>query len=253
MHLIALSVLVQIACAVHCVRNSRSGLWLMVIIFLSIPGCLAYLLFEVLPQYSARREVRSVKQAAARALDPEREIREAQDSLDIADTAANRTALGDALAGQGRWREAIVHFQEAAAKTPAPERATQMRLARACLEAGEAERSRDLLEALPETASKAEEDRGRLLLARALEECGEAERALALYADLAARMPGGEPLCRQAALLLTLGRRDEARAALGEVEKRLKRIDRFERSRDSDMYDWAARTLAELREGQAGS
>ena len=41
MHLIALSVLIQIACAVHCVRNGRNNPWLMVIIFLSIPGCIA--------------------------------------------------------------------------------------------------------------------------------------------------------------------------------------------------------------------
>ena len=50
MPIIGFSILVQILCAVHCVRNGRSGLWLTVIIFLSLPGCLAYAIFEILPE-----------------------------------------------------------------------------------------------------------------------------------------------------------------------------------------------------------
>ena len=63
MPIIGLSILVQIACAVHCVRNNRNALWLMVIIFLSLPGCLAYFIFEILPGLMGRREVRAVKRA----------------------------------------------------------------------------------------------------------------------------------------------------------------------------------------------
>lgn len=252
MHLIALSVLVQIACAVHCVRNGRNGMWLMVIIFLSIPGCLAYAAFEILPQFAGRREVRAAKAAAAHAFDPEREARSAREALETADTAANRIALGDALAELGRWSEAAAHYSAAAAKPPGPDRATQIKLARAHLEMGEARRARTLLEALEPSRSQAENDRAGLLLARALEAEGETEPALSLYGELGERMPAGEALCRQAALLLAKGRRGEALAALAEVERRLKRIDRFERAANADMYDWAARTLAELRGAQVG-
>lgn len=252
MHLIALSVLIQIACAVHCVRNGRNGLWLMVIIFLSIPGCLAYALFEILPQYAGRREVRAVKTAAARALDPERELRAAREAVETSDTAANRLALGDALAGLNRWLEAVRHYAVAVDKTPIAERGTQLKLALAWLESGDHRRALALLEALPHSASQAENDRGSLLMARTLEAAGEAGPALALYGELGARMPGGEALCRQAALLMTLDRRAEAAAALAEVERRLKRIDRSERAGKADMYDWAARTLANLRSGQVG-
>ena len=252
MHFLAISILIQIACAVHCVRNSRNSLWLMVIIFLSVPGCLAYAVFEILPGLAARREVRAVKAAAARALDPERELRAAREALETADTAANRIALGDALAGLGRWPEAVDHYRQAVAKAPGRERATELKLARACLESGDAGAARRLLENLPETASLAEADRAALLLARALEAGGEAAGALTLYARLGARMPGGEALCRQAATLLAQGRGAEALPVLAEVERRAKRIDRVERAGNSDMYDWAARSLAELRAGQVG-
>ena len=247
MPIIALAILVQILCAVHCVRNNRNSLWLMVIIFLSLPGCLAYAVFEILPYYAGHREVRRVRAAAAKALDPERDVRAAREALELAETASNRIALGDALGEQGKWAEAISHYEAAAAKAPAPERSTQFRLVRACFEAGRFDRARSLLEALPSSGSQAENDRTELLRARLLEQDGETDRALALYDDVGRRMPGGEAQCRQAALLIALGRGRDAVPPLIEVERRLKRLDRIERASQADMYDWAARTLAELR------
>jgi hypothetical protein len=118
----------------------------------------------------------------------------------------------------------------------------------ALLESGDAAGAKRELGTLPPTASQAENDRSALLLARAHDDLGESEAALALYADLGRRMAGGEALCRQAALLIAKGRPAEARAALEEVAARVKRLDRMERLGNADMYDWAARTLAELRE-----
>jgi hypothetical protein len=46
---------------------------------------------------------------------------------------------------------------------------------------------------------------------------------------------------------MRLGLPQEAVPLLEEAGRRASRIDRYERARDSDMYDWAARTLAELR------
>lgn len=244
---ILFSILVQIACAVHCVRGGRSSLWLMVIIFLSLPGCFAYAVFEILPEYAGRREVRAAKAAAVRKLDPDRAVRAAQEALDMADTAANRTALGDALAEKGNWSEAARHYRSALDKSPARDRAAQLKLARAQLESGRADAARTLLEALPESASPSENDRAALLLARSLEDSGETERALALYADVGQRLSGAEAHCRRAALLIRSGRSAEAVPLLDEAARRAKRIDRFERARDADMYDWAARTLTELR------
>lgn len=243
------SILIQILCAVHCVRGGRNQMWLMVIIFLSLPGCLAYFIFEILPGLVGRREVQSVKAAAVRKLDPERAVRAAHEALEVADTAANRIALADALAEQERWAEAIAPYDAGIAMAPGPERGVRVRLARACLEAGQAERARTLLETLPPTHSSSEADRASLLLAQALEALGESERALALYSDVGERLPGAEAQCRQAALLIARGRREAALPVLIEVEKRLKRIDPHERARQRAMFDWAARTLAELQTG----
>jgi hypothetical protein len=250
MPIIGLSILIQIACAVHCVRNNRNSMWLMVIIFLSLPGCFAYAIFEILPAYAGRREVRALKSAAARKLDPERDIRLAREAVATADTASNHSALGDSLAAMGKWKEATGHYREALQRTPGGgDRAAKVKLARAALESGADATARSLLETLPPSASDSENDRAALLLARALEGSGETARALALYEELAGRMAGCEAQCRLAALLIASGRRRDAIEPLTEVERRLKRLDRFERAKDPAMYDWAARTLAELRAG----
>jgi hypothetical protein len=251
MPIFALSVLIQIACAVHCVRGGRNSLWLMVIIFLSIPGCLAYAIFEIFPDFAGRRSVRAVRSAAANAIDPERELRRARDALDIAETAANHGALADALAALGRWDEAIPRYEQAEAKAAGVDRVTQLKLAIACFEAGRSERARALVESLPSSGSQSENDRTALLLARLLEESGETGRALAIYADVGERMPGAEAQCRQAALLIAQGRAAEAVPLLAEAEKRAKRMDRYERAKQADMYDWAAERLAELRQSGA--
>ncbi len=239
-------VLIQILCAVHCVRSGRQN-WLMLIILLPLLGSLAYFVMEVLPGLGQRREVRAAKEAAVKAIDPERELRTARERLELADTAANQIATADRLAELEKWDEAAEHYRIGIAKSPRPERGPGTRLAVALYEAGRAAEARDVLDGLPETQSPSERDRASLLRAKVLEELGEDEEALALYGDAGERLPGGEAQCRQAALLIKLGRPDEAVAALEEVERRLRLVDRHERARQKDMYAWAMRELAQLR------
>lgn len=241
------SFLIQVACVVHLFRNHRNTLWLWAILLLPIAGSAAYAVVEILLPLFQRREVRAVKSAAVRKLDPDRELRAAREAVDVADTAANRTALADALAEAGHWGEAVRHYREAVAKTPGQDRPARFKLARACLEAGNTAEARRLLEELPQSASPSENDRAALLLARSLEALRETDRAIALYGELGERMPGAEAQCRQAALLMAQGRGGDAVPLLEEAERRARRLDKMERRKDSEMYDWAARTLAELR------
>ncbi len=248
MPVIAAIVLLQIACAVHCVRSGGSGLWIMIIVFFPVLGSLAYVVMEVLPRHGPSRTVRKVKGAAVKAIDPERELRAARMAMETADTAASRTLFADALAERGLWAEAIGHYEAGEAKAPGgTDRAIRLKRARACFEAGRFKAARELLDTLPPSASQSDNDRADLLRARLHEEAGEAAAALALYADVGERMPGAEAQCRQAALLVTLGRDGEAMAPLIEAERRAQRMDRTERARQADMYAWAAETLAELR------
>jgi hypothetical protein len=244
---LAASVLVQIFCAVHIVRHGRNPLWLTVVIFLSIPGCLAYLFLEVLPTQRNNRAVRAAGQAISRKIDPDRDVRAARERLEMADTAANHIALGDALAGAGDHRQAVRHFEAALERQPAADRPTLLKLADSLLESGSPTGALAAIERAPPPGSPSAADQQAFLRARTLEAAGRREEALALYRDVSERLAGEEALCRYAALCMELGHRAEARAALEKVEFKARRLTKVERAVSGDMYDWAARTLAELR------
>jgi hypothetical protein len=240
---LALIIVVQIACVVHCIQKRRNPWWIVGILIFPLIGSAAYVIVEVLPG----RELRMAKAAAVKTIDPEREVRIAREALATADTAANRVRLADALGEQGLWPEAALHYLLALEKTPLGDRAIQLKLARATFECGNAAETRRLLDELPLSQSTAENDRAGLLRARALAELGEKEAAIATFRDVGTRMPGGEAQCREAGLLLELGREAEAVVPLAEAERRSRNLDRYEKLRDRDMYAWAERTLADLR------
>jgi hypothetical protein len=103
------------------------------------------------------------------------------------------------------------------------------------------------LDAMTQPSAPSDKDRIALLRGRIFEDVGREADAEAIYADLVDRFPGDEVRCRYAGLLLKQGRRSDARRLLDEVEHRLKRMDRHQRSANGPMYDWAMGKLKELR------
>lgn len=239
---------IQVFCIVHLMRHGRNPLWLSALIFLPIVSALAYLIVEILPGMGSNRHVRTARAQVVAKLDPERELRAARDALDLADTAANRLRLADALAALDRHVEALPYYREALRMTPGePDARTQMKLAATLYAAGQGAEALALIDAVPEPIGQSEKDRRDLLRAKTLEHLGRKDEALALYADIVTRIPGEEARCRYAALLIDQGRERRAMTVLEEVESRMKRLDRQQRAADADMYRWARETLGWLR------
>lgn len=241
----------SVLCIVHLMRNGRNPIWLSALILLPVAGPLAYFFVEILPGLGGNRHVRAAKSNVVALMDPERELRAARDALDLADTAANRLHVAEALAALGRHDEAIPLYRESIRMTAGePDLRTQGKLAASLYETGQGAETLALLDAIPEPAGQSEKDSRALLRAKALEHLGRNAEALAIYEDIVTRITGEEARCRYAALLLAEGWDRRATAMLEEVESRMKRLDRTQRAADADMYRWASETLARLR-GQA--
>jgi len=243
------SIACQVACVVHCIKMGRSQFWIWPIVFFSVVGCLAYFIVEVLPGMQGNRHVRTMKAQAAKAIDPEREVRLARDALGLADTVANRIRLADALAAVQRPGEAIPLYREALDAQPSGDPRTETKLARALFEHDDVDEALATVEAIKQPSGQSERDKLSLLRARLYDHVNRKDEALAIYQDVVTRMPGEEARCRYAALLIELGRKREALGVLEEVEDRMKRLDSYQRRADAEMYRWAMDALKGLRAG----
>lgn len=235
----------QVLCVVDVIRRGRNSIWIMALIFLPVASALAYFIVEILPSLQHNRHVRVARQTVIEKLDPERELRAAQQALDIADTMANRLRVGDALTALGRHSEALPLYQRGAG--PRPDFRTGEKLARSLFLNDKPDEALSVIDALPKVTAQSELDRATLLRARIFEDLKRNDEALQLYADVVDRVPGDEARCRYAALLIKVGRKPEARRVLEDVEHRMKYIDRNTRASQGPMYEWAMRELTTLR------
>jgi hypothetical protein len=80
----------QVFCIVDVIRRGRSTIWIMALVFLPLASGIAYFIVEILPGLQGNRHVRVARQKIVDKMDPERELRAAQQALDVADTMANR-------------------------------------------------------------------------------------------------------------------------------------------------------------------
>jgi len=235
----------QVVCVVDVIRRGRNSIWIMALIFLPVASALAYFVVEILPTLQHNRHVRAARQTVIEKLDPERELRAAQQALDITDTMANRLRVADALTALGRHSEALPLYQRGAG--PRPDFRTGEKLARSLFLNDKPEEALSVVDALPKVTGQSDRDRAALLRARILEDLGRNDEALEHYAEVVDRVPGDEARCRYAALLMKIGRKDEARRVLEDVEHRMKYLDRHTRTAEAQMYEWAMRELAALR------
>lgn len=239
-------ILIQVATIVHVIRSDANKLWILGVVIAPILGSIAYLLLEVLPGIQGNRHVRYARQKAVRAIDPERAVRQARDQLEITDSLANRIALADALAEAGHAREAVERYEEIAAGPHGRSDGLLFKYASALFEKGDAQAALDILDELAPAGQVSLADRRALLRARALDHLGRHGEAAEILADISTRLPGIEARARYAAVLLEMGREEEAREQLEEVIGRAKRLDRTQIGDDRPILDWAKATLAEL-------
>ena len=236
---------VQVFCIVDVIRNRSNSLWIMALVFVPFASTIAYFIVEVSPRMKHNRHVRGAGQRLVEKLDPERDVRSARQALDVADTAANRLRLADALSDLGRHKEALPMYQRSVGKRP--DLHLSEKLARSLFYNDRPQEALELLDAAPAVRVGTDRDRLALLQARILEELGRNDEALPIFADVSERLSGDEARCRYAGLLLKMGKKGQARLVLEDVEHRLKRVNRQHDSADAPMYQWAMDELARLR------
>ena len=230
-----LVVLIQVGFAVHVVRTGRSPMWLWIIIFVPLIGCLVYFIAELLPEMAGSRTARRAKNHLVNALDPGRELRSRREALEATGTVENRVALADECVEARMYDEAITLYREALVGIHKDDPAILVGLAQAQFEKGTAAEAEATLAELRRTNPdyKPSPDT-ELLHARILEALGRIDDACREYETLKDSYPGEEARVRYALLLTEQGDRDRAQALFQETLTRAKRAPRYYRQKERE-------------------
>lgn len=210
-------IIVQVALIIHVVKTGRNQIWIWVLALLSLPGAIAYIAVEILPELFRSRTAQRTARGLRKAMDPGRDLRRYEGEARVASNVSSRQRYAEELVRHQRYDEAIGQYREALTGLYEHDPNLMLGLAQAQFGKGDAAAARATLDELIQRNPEFRSPAGHLLYARALEAEGNVPKALEEYAVLAPSYPGAEASVRYAQLLLAQGRRAEAQKVAREL------------------------------------
>lgn len=210
MWFVYLSLALQIYFGIHAVKTGRPFVWVLVIILTSVLGCLAYVIIELLPEWLASRKGQQVKNAIGKKVDPEKDLKAAQEALDKVDTVNNRINLAEEYVKLNRYAPARELYARCLAGPHSED--PQIMLAMAKVEFGlnNFAATVDMLDKLKVANPHFKSPEGHLFYARSLEGMGRLPEAINEYEALSNYYATPEPACRLAQIYLNQGNKARA-------------------------------------------
>ena len=219
MPILALSTLIAVCLVVHAIKTGRNTMWVWILLMLPGMGSLVYIIVELLPGLFGSRAARSATRGMRRAIDPNKDLRDASARAELTDTVASKVRLGAELRRRGDHAGAIQVYQSGRRGLYEFDPTLLIGLAEAQFASGDATGARGTLDALIEHSPDARTPDAHLLYARALEAEGNNERAETEYRSIAVSFPGAEAKVRYGQFLCKIGKRAEADATFDDVLK----------------------------------
>lgn len=216
---VGLHVLVALFFAIHAIRTGQPMYWLMILFMFPLLGSIVYFAAIYLPGSRLERGARRTVVAAARSLDPGRDLREARAALEATPTAQNHMRLAQALLEAGQPAEAAQAFETCLKGPFASDAEIKFGAARAWLECGQPGRAVTHLQAIRNEQPAFRADQLSLLLARALAADGEQEQARAEFEQGLQRFGGFEAHAEYAIWALQRGEQALADKLQAEIDK----------------------------------
>lgn len=212
-----LSLIVQLALVVHILKTGRNMAWVFIVLFFPVIGTLAYLIVEVLPEFSSGPTARRAQRKLSNVVNPNRDLNEASRNLTVADTVQNAMALARECLDKGRYDEARQLYERCLRGVHADDPHLLLGLAQSQFGLGDFAGTIATLDVLKEKNPAARSPEGHLLYAKAQESLGNTDQAIEEYRALLGYYSGPEPACRLASILKARGQTQEAQELFGRV------------------------------------
>jgi hypothetical protein len=184
---IGLHVLVAIFFAVHAIRSRQQMYWLMILFMFPLLGSVVYFFGVYLPNSRMEHGARKLVAGAAKALDPTRELREAQAAFDFTPTAQNQMRLAAAQLAAGDAQGAAASYEACLQGAFANDPDIRFGAASASLQCGRAAQALEHVERLRRDAPGFRPEQTSVLRARALAGTGRGDDARAEFESAVSR------------------------------------------------------------------
>jgi hypothetical protein len=237
MPILIMSLIIQVTLIIHVIRTGRPNWWIFFILMAPGIGSGVYILMEILPNSGLMPNLRKAEMKVVKAMDPTRELREAQVAFDLAPTVGNRLRFADASADMGDWSGAERLYADCLRGQFEDDPTALFGLARTLVELGRPKEAIETINRLRVLGREGPQEA--LIFARAAEALGDNEDAQDAYAFAAPRIPTLEAQARYIRFLRLAGKNVDATRELQEFDARLSRVPRHFQT---DARKW--RTLA---------
>jgi hypothetical protein len=208
--------------AVHAMRTGRPMYWLLILLMFPGLGSIVYFFAEYLPSSRMEYTVRKTVVAAAKSLDPGRELREARQAFELVPTAQNQMRLASALLEAGDAGEAAKQYESCLQGPFASDPDIRFGAARARLENGDAAGAITLLETIRKEKSNYRTEQLSILLAQSYAKAGRSDAARTEFQSAVANFDSVNAHAEYAIWAIGAGQTEIADAQYREIE-RLKR------------------------------
>lgn len=226
---IGLHVLVAIFFAVHVIRTGQPMYWLMILFLFPGIASVVYFVAVYLPNSKLQHGARKAVSAAAKTLDPGRELREARDAYEFTPTAQNQMRLASALLEAGNAEEAAATYEACLNGPFSGDLEIRLGAARATLASGRAAAAVTHLQTIRGSDDKFRPEQVSLLLAQALAAAGRQDDARAEFEFALSRYNSFTVQAEFAIWAAGVGDAERANQLYGELQRTMERWPRHTR------------------------
>lgn len=216
-------ILIALFFAVHAIRSGQQLYWVVILFMFPALGSAVYFFAIYLPNSKLDHGARKVVKAAARSLDPGRDLREARQAYDFTPTAQNQMRLASALLAAGNADEAATTYEACLNGPFSGDLEIRFGAAQATLACGRAAAAVAHLQTIRSKDQNFRAEQVLLLLAQALGTAGRQDEARAVFEDVLSRHNSFTVQAEYAIWAAGVGDVDKAKQLYAELERTMSR------------------------------
>ncbi|MHC5224668.1 tetratricopeptide repeat protein [Ignatzschineria sp. LJL83] len=246
MILYLLGLLPALLIVIHVMKTGQERYWIYIVLFLPMVGIIAYVIVVILPSLMNTRHGVEAEQKLRKMINPQKELKLAQNLYADAPTPKNRQDLALAFFNLGKYAEALKLYQECNSGIMQNEPDILLKIAQCHYFNNEPQACMDVLNDLRAKNPDYHSPDAHLFYAKSLVALGSSE-ALKEYETLIRYYPGFEAKVSYAEALLAFNQAEEAKTVLQELQAEAKRAPRHVRIINQEALKRGKTILSEMK------